>query len=239
MSLQITQLQKDKHAKTKINVANAFHYTQDQHALPVVVQEFVRVGAELPIVFVKHPEKNEFDAVTMLGLKTGENLMIVDGVWQGFYVPRVLWNHPLVLAEHPTQKDQLAVALIESSPMVNTETGHALFNEDGSETDFLKARIESLRDSLMQSQSTRAFNKVLADLDLFTAQTLSITIAGQPRDISGLYIVDEKKLNELPDEKLLELHKRGMMPAIYAHLMSLQQAQRLGQKVSQATVAAA
>jgi len=239
MSLQISPVHKDKHAKTKINLANAFTHTQDQHALPIVVQEFVRVGAELPIVFVKDTEKDQYEAITMLGLKTGENLMVVDGVWQGFYVPRVLWNHPLVLAEHPTLENQLSIALIESSPMVDTEVGHALFNEDGTETDFLKVRIESLRESLVQNQSTRAFSKALADLDLFTAQTLTITIEGRPRDISGLYIVDEKKLNALSDEKILELHKRGMMPAIYAHLMSLQQAQRLGERASKVNVSAA
>lgn len=238
MSLQIVPLQKEKHAQTKINTANAFMFAKDQHILPVVVQEFVRIGAEMPIVFVKDPAAENFDVVAMLGLKTGENLMIADGKWQGFYVPRVLWNHPLVLGQDSTQDGQLVVALVESSPMVNTETGHALFNEDGSESDFLKARIESMKEFLMQSQATQGFTKLLADLDLLTPQTLTIKFEGKPRELTGLYIVDEKKLNSLSDEQLLDLNKRGMMPGIYAHLMSLQQVQRLGERAAKASATA-
>lgn len=239
MSLQIAPLQKEKHAQIKINTVNALNFALEQHILPVVVQEFVRIGAELPIVFIKDSNSENFDVVAMLGLKTGENLMITEGKWQGFYVPKVLWNHPLILADDPSKEGQLLVALVESSPMVNTETGHSLFNEDGSESDFLKFRVESMREFFIQSQSTRAFNKVLADLDLLIPQTLTIKLEGQPREISGIYIVDEKKLNSLSDEQLLDLNKRGLMPAIYAHLMSLQQVQRLGERAKQTQIAAA
>lgn len=239
MSLQIAPLQKEKHAQTKINIASPFGFAQEQHILPVVVQEFVRIGAEMPIVFIKDPATERFDVVAMLGLKTGENLMIAQGQWQGFYVPKVLWNHPLILADDPSKEGQLIVALVESSPMVNSETGHALFNEDGTESDFLKSRVDSLREFFMQSQTTRAFNQALADLELLIPQTLTIRLEGQPREISGIYIVDEKKLNSLSDEQLLDLNKRGLMPAIYAHLMSLQQVQRLGERANKAGAAAA
>jgi hypothetical protein len=234
MSLQIAPLQKEKHAQTKINIANAFAFAQDQHIVPVVVQEFVRIGAEMPIVFIKDSASERFDVVAMLGLKTGENLMVAEGQWQGFYVPKVLWNHPLILADDPSKEGQLLVALVESNPMVNTETGHALFNEDGTESDFLKSRVDSMREFFMQSQNTRAFNKALADMELLVPQTLTITLEGKPREISGIYIVDEKKLNSLSDEQLLDLNKRGLMPAIYAHLMSLQQVQRLGERANKA-----
>lgn len=239
MSLQIAPLQKEKHSQTKINTASPFTFAQEQHILPVVVQEFVRVGAEMPIVFIKDSASERFDVVAMLGLQTGENLMVAGGKWQGFYVPKVLWNHPLVLADDPSKEGQLLVALVESSPMVNTETGHPLFNEDGSESDFLQARIETMREFFQQSQTTRAFTKVLADLDLLVSQTLTIKLEGKPREITGIYIVDEKKLSSLSDEQLLDLNKRGMMPAIYAHLMSLQQVQRLGERVNKAATVAA
>lgn len=239
MSLQIAPLQKEKHAQTKINTASPFAFVQEQHILPVVVQEFVRIGAEMPIVFIKDSASERFDVVAMLGLQTGENLMVADGKWLGFYVPKVLWNHPLILADDSSKEGQLLVALVESSPMVNTETGHPLFNEDGSESDFLKSRVETMREFFQQSQTTRAFNKALADMDLLVPQTLTIKLEGKPREITGIYIVDEKKLSSLSDEQLLDLNKRGMMPAIYAHLMSLQQVQRLGERVNKAASVAA
>lgn len=234
MALQITQLQKDKHAKIKINTNNPFDFAQEQHVVPVVAHEFMRIGAELPIVFVKDTASERFDAVVMTGLKSGENLMVKDGVWQGFYVPKALWNHPLLLANDPVQEGNLTVAIIESSPMIGHDEGNALFNEEGSESDFLKGRIDSMREILIQAQATKAFINTIAELDLLIPQTLNMTLEGRPSEITGIYIVDEKKLLSLSEEQTLDLSKRGMMPAIYAHLMSLQQIQRLGERATKA-----
>lgn len=238
MSLQITPLFREKHAHLKINTQKAFEHIESQHIIPVVLHEFIRCGAELPIVFVKNTDSGEFEAVAMLALKPGENLMVEEGNWQGHYVPRILRNYPLALIEDGKNPEQLLVALIESSPMVNAEEGFALFNEDGTDSDFLKARTSSLSDTLQQGQITKAFNKILVDMDLLVAQTLSITVEGQPRDIGGIYIIDEKKLQELPDEQFADLRKKGVLPAVYAHLMSLQQVQRLGERQNKKTTAA-
>jgi hypothetical protein len=238
MSVQVTPLFREKHAKLKISRKNAFAHIENQHIVPVVVQEFVRVASELPIVFVKNNETGVFEVVTMLSLAPGENLMVRDGEWQGNYVPRVLRNYPLALMEDGQNPGQLLVALIESSPVVNTEEGFALFNDDGTESDFLKARTSSLGEVIHQTQVTKAFNKELADMDLLIPQVLTMTLEGKPREINGIYIVDEKKLQELPDEQFVELRKKGLLPAIYAHLMSLQQVQRLGEREAKKLTAA-
>ncbi len=41
--------------------------------------------------------------------------------------------------------------------------------------------------------------------------------------------MNEKKFNEMSDESFIELRKRGILPLIYAHLMSLSQITRLVQ----------
>lgn len=238
MSVQITPLFREKHAALKISRKKAFAHIESQHIVPVVFHEFVRVAAELPIVFIKNNESGLFEAVTMLSLAPGENLMVENGEWQGIYVPRVLRNYPLALMEDGQDPAQLLVALIESSPMVNTEEGFALFNEDGSESDFLKARTASLGETIQFAQMTKAFNKLLADLDLLVPQSLTMTLEGKPREINGIYIVDEKKLQELSDEQFMDLRKKGLLAAIYAHLMSLQQVQRLGEREAKKATAA-
>ncbi len=230
MSLQISPLFREKHAQLKISKQKAFAHVETQNIVPVVVQEFIRAGGELPIVFVKNKETGVFEVVAMLALTQGENLLVEDGEWLGNYVPRVLRNYPLALMEDGRQPEQLLIAVIESSPMVNEVEGHALFNEDGTDSDFLKARTESLSEFLMHTQMTKAFNKLMADMDMLIPQTLTMTIEGKPREINGIYIIDEKKLHELPDEQFMDLRKKGLLPAIYAHLMSLQQVQRLGER---------
>lgn len=240
MSLQISPLFREKHAHLKISTKKPFAHVEKQHIVPVVVHEFIRVGAELPIVFIKSNDTGTFEAVAMLALSSGDNLMVQDGEWQGNYVPRVLRNYPLALIEsNETSEPQLLVAVIESSPMVNTEEGFALFNEDGTDSDFLKARTNALGEAIQQAQMTKMFVKELVEMDLLISQTLSMTLEGKPREINGIYIVNEKKLHELSDEQFIELRKKGLLPGIYAHLMSLQQVQRLGERLNKKNAAAA
>ena len=70
--------------------------------------------------------------------------------------------------------------------------------------------------------------KLLAELDLLAERSLNIDMDDQKINLTGIYFIDEKKLGELSDEKFLDLKKRGFLPVIYAHLMSLNQMRRLG-----------
>ena len=52
---------------------------------------------------------------------------------------------------------------------------------------------------------------------------------GKTQQISGLYLVNEENLNKIGDNDFLKLRKSNALPAIYAHLASLPQADRLAQ----------
>jgi len=232
MSLQIAPLNKEKHANTKIDVEQAFTHIKEEHLVPVSAHEFIRLGAELPIVFIKNERSGLYEAIAMLGLKTGENLMLdpAGNKWAGFYVPRAFRSYPLTLVPNPNDKDNLYICLVESSPMVNTEQGYALFNDDGSQTEFLQKRSEQMADFVRQMEMTKEFSRTLAELELLVPQSLTMDIDGKKQELTGFYVVDEAKLNELDADKFADLRNKGMLPPIYAHLMSLQQVQRLGER---------
>lgn len=242
MSLQIAPLNKEKHANTKIDVEQAFLHIKEEHLVPVSAHEFVRVGAELPVVFLKNEKAGAFEAIAMLSLQQGSNMMVNDGKWLGLYVPRAFRNFPLALMANPNDpadKDNLYICVAEGSPMVNTEKGYALFNEDGSQSEFLQKRSEAMADFLRQMEQTKEFNRTLAELDLLSPQSLTIELDGNKRELTGFYVIDEAKLNELDAEKFALLRSKGMLPPIYAHLMSLQQVQRLGERQRQLNATAA
>jgi hypothetical protein len=44
---------------------------------------------------------------------------------------------------------------------------------------------------------------------------------GEQRNIAGIFIVDEEKLQNLPDEQIVDLHKSGALRGIHTHLFSL------------------
>lgn len=230
---KIVPLNKEQHAATKINNTNAFSHISGEHMLPVVVHEFVVAGAEFPIVFVK--TNDSFQPVAMLGLTAQQNLFMQGNEWQALYVPRAIRNYPLVLVKDKPDGDRLMVALDEASERINQAEGNPLFNEDGSESEFLAHRKQQMAEYVDMGLITRNFVEKLQSLELIKEQVLTLNIKGEERRINGIYLIDEPKLNELSDETFLELRKSGYLTAIYAMLMSLQHTQKLVKKVAEAS----
>ncbi|WP_323845141.1 SapC family protein [Microbulbifer magnicolonia] len=226
-SPKVVPLQSNVHSKLKVRELGTFEHVKESHMVPVTAHEFTRLGAEYPIVFVKNSETGQFQAVALMGLKVGENLFVDGDKWQGVFVPGAIRNHPFVLAPAGQNKEQLMVGIIENSPLVGEEEGNALFNEGGEESDYLKAKKETLVNFLESDQMTKAFVNVLVEKELLTPQSVSVNAGEEKINLSGLYIVDEKKLNELSEEEFADFRKRGFLPALYAQLGSLHQLSRL------------
>jgi hypothetical protein len=231
---KIVPLNKEQHAAIKINNNNAFSHVSSEHLLPVVVHEFVVAGAEFPIVFVKTSETT-YQPVAMLGLAVKQNLFIEDSQWQALYVPRAVRNYPLILVKDAQDADRLMIGLDESSERVGQAEGNALFNEDGTESEFLTQRKQQMAEYLDMGVITRNFVEKLQSLDLIKEQVLTLNIKGEERRINGIFLIDESKLNALSDEVFLELRKNGYLTAIYAQLMSLQHTQKLVKKIADAS----
>ena len=229
---KIVPLNKDQHAATKINNSNAFAHISGEHMLPVVVHEFVVAGAEFPIVFVK--TNDTFQPVAMLGLSAQQNLFMQGNDWQALYVPRAIRNYPLVLVKDKPDGDRLMVALDEASERVSQAEGNPLFNDDGSESEFLASRKQQMAEYVDMGIITRNFIEKLQSLELIKEQVLTLNIKGEERRINGIFLIDEAKLNELTDEQFLELRKSGYLTAIFAQLMSLQHTQKLVRKIAEA-----
>ena len=222
---QVQPLHNEKHANTKIKNGINIEFLKTQHLVPVVAHEFGRVANEFPMAFVKNNESGKFQAVAIFGLEPGENLFIQDGKWNAGFAPLAVTRYPLGLVKHPEQ-EQYGVVIDEASPLVGEDEGNALF-ENGEETDYLKRRKEALISFLEFSAVTETFTEFLAEKELLVPQTLTVEIKGEKKDISGIYLVDEKKLNELDDEAFLELRKRGYLAPIYSFLTSTHQVARL------------
>ncbi|NMR25261.1 MULTISPECIES: SapC family protein [unclassified Pseudoalteromonas] len=228
---QVQPLHNEKHANTKIQNGINVEFLKTQHLVPVVAHEFARVANEFPMSFVKNNETGQFQAVAMFGLEPGENLFVQDGKWTASFAPMATTRYPLGLVKHP-EEDQYGIVIDEASPLVGDAEGNALF-ENGEETDYLKRRKEALVSFIEFSHVTEAFTKYLADKELLVAQTLTVDIKGEKKDINGIYLIDEKKLNELSDEAFLELRKRGYLAPIYSFLTSTHQVARLARLKAQ------
>ncbi len=61
----------------------------------------------------------------------------------------------------------------------------------------------------------------LAEADVISEWPLKIQDGDQEKSVTGLYRIDEEKLNTLEDEKFLKIRKAGALPIAYAQLFSM------------------
>jgi len=229
MNSALAPLSFDKHQHIKILTDQAFQHAKNQQVVPVIVHEFARAGAEMPIVFVKNSETGEFQPVALLGLKAGENVFYAEGdkKWLATYIPELISQHPFALMPTENDASQLQVILKEDSYLVSSEQGEALFDQFGDETEYMKKRKNALGHYYENTQITKAFVNTLNEKSLLIQQQLTLTLNGENFTLDGVYLVDEKALNNLPDNDFLELRQRGYLAPIYNHLSSLHQLSRI------------
>jgi hypothetical protein len=223
-----------QHANLKVRNALDLGASSGQQVLPINVPEFSRAGNDCPILFIKNAETGQFQAVMLLGLSREENLIYRDGEWEGTYVPEVLRMGPFKLLVIGQDAELATVGVDMESPLVSETEGEPLFDEQGNATEFMQESRDAIENYHQQGQATRAFLSELVKRDLLIQQSLVMEIEGEKVQIDGIYLVDENKVRELPDDVALDYYRRGFLPAIYAHLMSLGQTSRLARLKVQA-----
>lgn len=225
-------LNKDKHAKLGItpNTKDPFAFAKTTQIVPVTVAEFAAAALCYPIIFVG----TDRTPAVVMGMQKDHNAYIdADGLMpDGAYVPGFLRRYPFVPATNNGDPENLMVC-IDRDASVISDTPEQPFFVDGEPSEFINRAIEFIQNYEMETQGARNFIKVMDELDLF--DTMDVTIPQPGAD--GKSVVQEKvgefvglshdKLNKLPAEKMIELRDNGGLLAIYAHMISQANWQRL------------
>lgn len=207
-----------------------FGFLRDAHAVPVTVTEFGMASAAYPIIFVGE----EFTPVAVMGVRAGENLFVAENgtIDPDFYVPAFVRRYPFVFA-NDNQSDRLLLCIDRDAPMVTNQPEVLLF-ENGQPSAFTQNAIEFCQEFERQRRSTAEFTAIIKNMGLFEEKTVNFqprdaqgNTAGDQQKIADYWAVDENKLNELSDEQFKELRANGALGAIYAHMISLLNWQRV------------
>lgn len=227
MFKSLAPVNKERHAGKKIKQIEGFDFASQFHIASLMVHEFVRASAIYPVVFLEDKGKDQFRPVALMGLEAGENLFVgPDGKWEGSYIPAIIRRYPFALAS--TGEDgQFTVCIDEESDLVSDDEGVPLFDENGEPAESLENVKRYLGELQQMDALTTACCQFLAEHNMFTPLNMRVRQAEQIRNISGCYVVNEERLNNLSDELFLEMRQRRYLPAIYAHLGSLGQIERL------------
>ena len=224
---KLVPVTKARHAGKKIKQVEGLGFASQFHIASVMVHEFARASAIYPVVFLEDKAKDEFRPVVLMGLEAGENLFVgEDGKWAASYVPAIIRRYPFALAS-TGEEGRFTVCIDEGSDLVNDDEGVALFDENGEPAESLENVKRYLGELQQMDMFTREFCKYFAEHNLFTPLNMRVRQADQIKNINGCYVVNEERLNNLSNERFIEMREKRYLPAVYSHLVSLAQIERL------------
>jgi hypothetical protein len=227
MPHKIVPLNKEHHAKTKIKDIKDFNFSAEHHIAYITMHEFARAAAIFPIVFLEDKQNNTFRPVVMMGLNQGENLFVsADGKWNASYVPAILRRYPFALVPNG-DSGQYVVCIDEASDLVGEKEGASLFDEQGEPTEVVNNIKKFLSELQQMDILTNHFCSFLAENNMFIPLNMKIRENEVEKNLTGCYVINETRLNGLTDELFLSIKNKSYLPAIYAHLISLAQTERL------------
>lgn len=228
MATNIVLLNKQQFTNKKIIPSKNFEHAKNHHITSLAVHEIQKAATNYPVVFTKDEESGSFKLVAIFGLSAGENVFFSEQGWNATYIPNNITRHPFGLTTDPEVPDKVYVTIDQDSVLLTENQGVRLYQENGEESEYLTQVKQQLQLMTEQNFMTEKFIATLTELDLLEAHTLTYTMSGgEKRSINGLYSVSEKKLMALEPELCQQLNSNGALAAIYAHLLSLHQFQRI------------
>jgi hypothetical protein len=228
----------ERHRHKKVRNTTQFDYAAGFHIAYVTVHEFARAAATYPIVFLEDKPNDGFRPVVLMGLQPGENLFVgADGAWNASYIPAMIRRYPFALSKG-AEENRFVVCVDEASTLLSDTEGAPMFDDKGEPTQVIENVKRYLSELQQMDMLTQQFSRFLLSNNLLTPLNMRVN-AAQARNITGCYVINEERLNAFSDALFLEVRAKGFLPAMYAHLMSLPQIERLVQLSKAKTGAAA
>lgn len=229
MFKQVQPVSLEKHGNFKVKPVDTFDFARGIHLSSVMIHEFFRAASTYPIVFVEDQNSSNFRPVVLLGLIQGENLFVnAESKWEATYIPAIIRRYPFALAK-TQDESRFTVCIDEQSPFVTDneqEEGQPLF-ENGEPSAMIE-RVKQYLGELQQMEVlTQQFCEDFQHKNMFSPLNMRVRDADAVRNISGAYAINEQRLASLSDEDFLQIRKKNYLPAIYTHLASLSQIERL------------
>ncbi|MGA9657744.1 MAG: SapC family protein [Asticcacaulis sp.] len=199
-------------------------FVAETNVVPLTVAEFPAASLSFPIVFIGET----YMPVAAMGLSSAQNVFVSDeGIFKSdSYLPAFARRYPFVFANDESA-ERMILCVDTGAAMVVSENPDVPFFADGKVTPYIDNAMQFCSDFETERRRTESFVAMLRELDLLAPRETVYNpqnpdgTRGEPQKIAEYFAVDEKKLGELPGEKLVELRDNGALLHIYAHINSL------------------
>ncbi|MEL7030098.1 MAG: SapC family protein [Pseudomonadota bacterium] len=214
-------LMRDQHGALGLSPADKpFRFAASVRAVPLNAREFAAAQRSFPIVFTSGEGAQP---LAVVGIFEDANLFVDEkGQWERFaYIPSYLRRYPYAFAGD-TSGDRMALVVDTASDMVVENAQFPFFNGDDL-SDFTQQAMEFCKTFEQERRGTAQLMETLTSLDLLTQQEARFKPEGEDEErVVATYVgVEEQRVRELPSEKIIELRDNGMLPLIYAQLISM------------------
>ena len=210
------------HASWRARPSDKAPWLAEQHAVPLTVEEFPQAQRFYPIVFASGDNPVP---LALMGLNEGVNVFVEpDGkAASAVYLPAYARRYPFLLAKLDPKSQELSLCFDPSSDVIGEfEEGERLF--DGDQPSEATKNALTFCDNFEQAgQRTTLFIDELKKHDLLMEGEVAIQQNGSDRPFvyRGFQMVNQEKLREVRGDVLRGWNQNGLLPLIYAHLLSL------------------
>lgn len=189
--------------------------------------EFRYAQGDYPILFRKHSETGQFEAIALFGFAIEENLFLDNQGWHASYIPLAIQRRPFLIGFQQDlqagQDEPNAVVHIDmDSPRINEVDGESVFLPQGGQSPYLQ-QINSVLKAIHQGDAeTKLFIDALLANDLIESVSIKVELNdGSNNELSSLYTINEEKLAGLSAEVVYDFYQQGYMQHIYMVLASM------------------
>jgi hypothetical protein len=204
-------------------------FVHNIHALPMSFTEIALASRDYPVAFSSADSGKNFRLTTVLGLQENQNMFLMDdGHWdRRVYLPAYVRRYPFCMARVTKNGEVQGERVVCVDDSAIASDGDQLFDENG-EALPTWSRIENFvteyeRDLLRAEE----FCKLLAEFELLEPISVTAELGEFKMQLAGLHRVKREALASLPEESLRTLLKGDAMDAVFAHLASLNNFQRM------------
>lgn len=206
MSQDIVVLDTQAHRDLHMHATGGNH----PHCVQIVLGEVAPAATTCPLFFVKDPENGQFNLVALFGFRPGE--LLIEGADKG-QAPFV----PLEIVRQGFYTVGDSIAIDRADPRFAPGGTIALFDPMGEPTDETRLIQRSIGALVHGRAATRSFIEAMTRHRAI--ETIDITLNfddGEKMTLEGLYTISLDALNELDDQDVIALFRKGWLQAALA-----------------------
>jgi len=218
--VQPVVLNRETHQDLTVSASpGRYAFAASAQSVVIASVEFFDASRNFPVIFSPSQDGRVLPLVLM-GLEAGENLFVdVKGNWLSPYIPAYVRRYPFITTDGAD--GQMTVCFDDAFDGLNREGGMPLF-ENGEPSPKMNEIMGFLSDYFLRMKETEQFCAYLSQAGLLRPIEAQVNMAdGRRFNLSGMLVVDEQKMNQLPDTEVVRLFRNGMLALINAHLISL------------------